>query len=41
MSLASDTHDDKRNHRGAFLDSLDLVYRDIVDTVQVIFGNEK
>lgn len=44
MTMASDVHGDKRsgrNQTGPFIDPLDLVFRDIVDCIQIIYGNEK
>ena len=41
VSLASDRHGDKRDSHGRFVDSLDLVYKDALACIRLIYGSKR
>ena len=39
--MASDRHGDKRDGHGRFVDNLDLVYKDALDCIRMIYGSRR
>ena len=41
VSMASDLHGDKRDRHGRFVDNLDLVHKDALACIRLIYGSKR